>query len=255
MILARLITLASLASVAMLTGCSHSRWHLDYEKALQEARTENKSILILYKDSLETESGRMRDILESPKVARTQSDKAWCMLVPFYAPNRQFMAQFGVHAAPAIVVVRPDLTFHALRGLHDESSVESFLAKTDQPGSRPQRNIAVPRRANLRFFNVYDRALRRAERQNRRLVVVYKWWLDGASTAMISRMYRPHVSRYLSETVNCVLDWDHAPNRRIAGRYGVTEYPAIILVEPDGTSRSLVRPQSDEAIIRFLAAD
>ncbi len=239
-------------AVCWLAGCGPV-WHFDYDEAVRQARRSDRDVLILYKDPLDVDSGTMRDILESPQIASKHGGKVWCAVVPFYAPNRKFVAQYGVTEAPAVVVVHPDDTYHALLGVHASEAVERFLDGATAPGSRPKESFQVPRRAHLDYFNVFERALDKARRQNRTLCVVYKWWLDPNSTELIRRITSAHVSQYFTDKVNCVLDWDHAPNRRHVAKYGVREYPAVILVEPDGQYRVLRGLREDDDYIRFAA--
>lgn len=232
------------------SGCG-PHWLFSYDEAVRQARRLDRDLLVLYKDPLDVDSGRMRDILESPAIAGRYADKVWCMLVPFYAPDRKFIAQYDITEAPAIVVVHPDKTYHALPGVHDAEVVARFLANARSPGRVPKVNYQVPRQTRFEYFNVYERALEKARRQNRTLCVIYKWWLDPKSNELIHRITRPHVVRYFTDNVNCILDWDHVPNRRHVARYGVREYPAIIMVEPDGRFRVLRGLRRDEEIIRF----
>lgn len=243
-------------SAAWLWGCGApaSNWQFDYDQAIHQAREAERDVLILYKDPLETRSGAVRDILESPEMAPRIGHKVRLMLVPYYAPNVRFMSQFGITEAPAIAVVHPDNTYHALAGVHTADEVASFLESAKGPGKQPTLDPQIPRQQTIEFFNTFERARDKAARQNRRLFIVYKWWLDAQSTELIRRITTEHVARYFSESVNCILDWDHAPNREHAARYGVREYPAMIIVEPDGSFRMLPGVPSDEAIIRFATA-
>lgn len=234
----------------VISGCGPA-WHFDYDEAVRQARRSDRDILILYKDPLDVDSGKMRDILEAPEIASRNADKVWCAVVPFYAPNRKFVAQFGITEAPAIIVLHPDQTYHALSGVRTPEAVARFLDAARAPGKKPNLDFQVPVKNRIEYYNVYEHAVEKARRQNRRLCVVYKWWLDGKSTELINRISRPHVWRYFADSVNCILDWDHQPNRAHVARFGVHEYPAIIIVEPDGKYRVLRGLRTDDEIIRF----
>jgi hypothetical protein len=65
-------------------------------------------------------------------------------------------------------------------------------------------------------------------------------------------MSRPEVAARCTRTVNCVLDWDYVPNRKVAARYGVRDYPAIIVVRRDGRSEVLEGLVGIERIVAFL---
>ncbi len=241
--------------VTVVSGCGPTRaWQYDYDAAVRQARSRQRDLLILYKDPLDAESGIVRDTLQSA-AARVEADgKVWCMLVPFHAPSRRFMAQYGVFEAPAIVVVHPDSTYHALSGVPTEDDVVVFLKAAKGPGKAPTINPQVPHRATFSHFNIYERAQSTARNQNRRLLIVYKWWLDGRSSTLIQRLSRPHVAVQLAETVKCLLDWDHIANRGHVAKYGVRDFPALILVEPDGAYRVLRGLRTADEIIRFILA-
>ncbi|MEE9295014.1 MAG: hypothetical protein V3W34_08675 [Phycisphaerae bacterium] len=239
--------------LAVVSGCG-PHWEYNYDAALRQARRSDRDVLVLYKDPLDANCGQVCDILESPEVASRFSDKVWCMLVPFYGPHRHFVAQYGVAEAPAIVVVHPDNTYHTLTGVHSAERVIAFLESATAPGLTPKLDPRVPRRVALDYFNIFERARDQAERQNRRLFIIYKWWLDPDSTELIQRIRRPHVARYFQETVNCILDWDHVANRRHVAQYGATGFPAMIMVEPTGRHRVLNGLHSDEEIIRFAVS-
>ena len=67
-------------------------------------------------------------------------------------------------------------------------------------------------------------------------------------------MSRPEVAGYFSESVNCILDWDYAPNREHVAKYGVTAFPSVIIVEPDGRYRILKGLPSVEQLVRFAVS-
>lgn len=234
----------------MVGGCAPI-WRFDYDEACRQGRRQDRDVFIFYKDPLDVRSGRMRDVIEGPSVAPLLNDAVRCMLVPSYRPNRKFVAQYGVDQPPALIVVHPDGTYHALSGMHDAEAVRVFLASTDAPGEQPMHDIGVPRRVGFEYFNIAERAEEIARRQNRYLFIIYKWWLHPDSTELIRRASRPDVARYFAETVNCILDWDYLPNRRYVARYGVTKFPAMIMVAPDGRYQTLQGVPGVERIVRF----
>ncbi len=236
--------------LAVLSGCGPV-WQYDYDVALRQARGRQRDLLVLFKDPLDAESGTARDALEAAAARTSMDDKVWCMLVPFHTPSRRFVAQYGILEAPAIIVVHPDSTYHALPGVRTEDEVAVFLKEAKAPGAAPNLNPQVPHRVTFPYFNVHERALDAARNQNRRLFIVYKWWVDGRSSKLIHRLSRPHVSSQFGEAVKCILDWDHIPNRRHVAKYGVTTFPAMIIVEPDGRHRVLPGVPTIDDIIRF----
>jgi len=240
-------------SAGTVGGCGPA-WHYNYDDGLRQARRDGRDLLIFYKDPMDVRSGQMRDALESPTVRDALNGKVRCVLVPSYAPNRSFVAQYGVHDTPALIVVHPDGTYHSLDGIQSPESVASFLSSANAPGQQPDSNPRLPRGPTFEYFNIYERARETARVQNRSLLIIYKWWLDGPSTELIRRISKPEVARYVADAVKCILDWDHPPNRQYVHQYGVGSYPALIMVQPDGRYRALTGLQSVDRIIPFLVA-
>lgn len=84
----------------------------------------------------------------------------------------------------------------------------------------------------------YEVAEQEARDSNKYLFIFYKWWLDNASNRMLSDevLSSPVVMKHFSDTVNLLIEKDNGPAYvQYLGKYGVTEYPASIIVAPDGT--------------------
>jgi len=238
---------------AATAGCGPS-WHFAYDEGLRQARSQERDLLVFYKDPLDVRSGQVGDALNAPPVRRLIEQKVLCVLVPSYAPNRSFVAQYGVHDTPALIVIHPDGTYHSFDGVHTPEEMQAFLASAVSPGRTPEVNPRLPAGQRFDYFNIYEQARETARRQNRRLFIIYKWWLDPQSTELIRRVSKPEVARYLAESVKCILDWDHIPNREHVRQYGVAGYPALIIVEPDGRSRILSGLPAVDRIIPFIVS-
>jgi hypothetical protein len=235
----------------LLAACA-PQWHYEYDPAIRQARRYDKDVLVFYKDPMGPASSRVLEHLRSPELQPLLEDKVRCTLVPFYAPNRKFTAQYGVFEPPALIVIHPDTTYHALPGLKTPAEIREFITKARPPGERPNLNPGIPTRGGFEYFNTLEPAVEKARRQNRPLFIIYKWWLDPNSTELIRRVSRPDVAEYFSRTVNCILDWDFVPNRAQVAKYGVNDYPAMILIYPDGAVRTLNGLPSVEQVIRFV---
>lgn len=84
----------------------------------------------------------------------------------------------------------------------------------------------------------YETAEQEAREKNKHLFIFYKWWLDNASNRMLSDevLSSPEVMKHFQDTVNLLIEKDNGPAYvEYLRKYGVTEYPAAILVAPDGT--------------------
>ncbi|HRX83399.1 MAG TPA: hypothetical protein P5572_00105 [Phycisphaerae bacterium] len=237
------------------SGCASARWTYNYPDAERAAAAQERDLLIFYRDHLDLSSADLDDMLESPALAPALKNYVLCSLVAAYAPNRRYVAQFGVTTPPALIVVHPDGTYHAKTDSFTPEAITAFLASAKAPGAKPTRDISVPRPTDflLHAEGVYERAVEKADRLNRDLLIVYKWWLDDESTKLLARLSRPEVAVRCANTVTCILDWDYVPNRKYVAKYGVTRYPAIIVVHRDDTADVLEGPASVERIIGFLS--
>lgn len=238
-----------------LVGCGPSAagWWLSYDDAQRAAQARQQTLLVFYKDPFDPDSGRMESVLESPALRAQTRTMVRCMLLTEFEPNRRFVAQYRQDRAPALIVIHPDGTYHARGGGLSPDETARFLQSAVPPGSKPILNPALPRTYEYRWINVYEDAVQDARRKNRKLLIVYKWWLSPESNELIRRIDQPEVARHFVDAVHCILDWDHIPNRQHAARYGVDKLPALILVQQDGTYDALVGLHEISRIVRFAA--
>lgn len=82
----------------------------------------------------------------------------------------------------------------------------------------------------------YAQAEQDARQQGKHLFIFYKWWLDSDSNRMFSEeLSDPAVKAVFQDTINLLLDKDFGPQYiEYMGKYGVTSYPASVIVAPDG---------------------
>ncbi len=245
------IVLATLAT----GGCGPgSDWDLSYNAALGKAQAKNTDLVVFYKNHLDASSGQMEDLLTKPPISRLLAGKVECLLVPEFEPNRRFVAQYGVDDVPAIIIIHPDETYHAVQGPQTLEALEKFITEAVPPGEKPDLNPSVPREYEYRWFNIYEDALEEAKRQNRQLLVVYKWWLSGDSSELIRRMMKPEVARHFATMIHCMLDWDYVPNRQHMAQFGVDKVPALVIVHQDGTFHAMEGLASISKIVEFAVA-
>lgn len=211
-------------------------------------------MLIFYKAPLDRQSSLMEDVLEHGRAQPLLAGKTLCMLVNEYPPHRKYVAQYGVAQPPALVLVHPDGTYHRYDGPADLQHIGDFLVSAKAPGDRPKLSPQIPRTIDYRWEGNFEEAQAKAQRQNRELLIVYKWWLSGESTELIATFdSRPEVARHFTETVNCLLDMDYLPNRIHVRKYGVTQVPALVLVHRNGTYHAHTGPMSADQIVRFVS--
>lgn len=244
-----MITVASFAS-----GCG-PQWVYTFVEAEKLARDKEKPIFVFYRDPFDPKSGQMFETVQSPEAVALLQNMVTCTLVTEYNPNRRFMAQYNVIEAPAMTIIHPDGTYHSQNGTAGLAEIREFIQSSQPPGEKPSVDIQVPRPTDyiLRAEGDYDNALAAANRQNRKLLIVYKWWLDADSTELIRRMSRPEVAARVGGAVHCVLDSDYVPNRKYVSQYGVDQYPAIIVVHQDGTADKLEGLSTVDQIVGFLS--
>ena len=253
--LARGLVFSALVTV-VAPGCAN-KWYYSYAEVEQERLRDRqlgrpeRDMLLFYKDHLDAKSGQVQDVLNSPLVKPLTAGKVLCMLVTDFAPNQRYMAQYGVDSAPALVLVHPDGTYHARQGLLSPEQACDFLAGAVGPGATPRTDLQIPPVPDYYWHGSFEQAVDLADRQNRPLFIVYKWWLSAESTELLNRLSQSRVRRQFSDMVHCLLDWDYVPNRTHLARYGVSKVPSMIIVRPDGTYHKLVGLATAEQIIRF----
>jgi hypothetical protein len=235
----------------LASGCG-SAWIDSYNLAEQVARSRETDLVLFYKDHLDPQSGQMAERLEDPHVQSALAGKVKCVLVTVFEPNAKFVAQYDVSSAPALIVVHPDQTYHAREGLMTVEQIVDFLRSAQAPGEKPELNPQLPREYQYQWIGIYEEALERAQRQNRKLFIVYKWWLSGESNELLRRLSKPEVARHVHDMTHCLLDWDYVPNRRHMASYGVQKVPAMVIVHQDGTYHAKEGLPEIADIVRFI---
>jgi hypothetical protein len=208
-------------------------------------------MLLFYKDHLDPNSGKMLETLELPSIKPLTATAIRVMLVKDFPPNQRYLAQYDVSSAPALVLVHPDGTYHAREGLMTVQQTRDFLTGSKPPGAQPKTDVQSPSVPDYAWMGSYEDAQKAASRQNRRMLVLYKWWLSPESTELINRLSNARARQALGDMVHCMLDWDYMPNRPFVARYGVTKVPALIIVHQDGTYHAREGLLSVDQIIQF----
>jgi thiol:disulfide interchange protein len=92
--------------------------------------------------------------------------------------------------------------------------------------------------ASYNWWIDYAAAEQEARESNKYLFIFYKWYLDNASSRMLGDevLSSPEVMKHFQDTVNLLIDKEHGPAYvEYLRKYDVTEFPAAIIVAPDGT--------------------
>jgi hypothetical protein len=105
----------------------------------------------------------------------------------------------------------------------------------------------VPFEADIRV------AQRKATDRRRDLFVYYKSWLSPECGVMQNELTRSQVQHQLSDMVCCILDEAFRPNREFVGRYGIQNYPAMLVVRTDGSHQTRQGALRADEIASFLA--
>jgi len=244
--------------ICLPAGCA-PQWLLEYQSAENQARAKEQPLVIFYKDPFDLQSSAMENLLDSGPARPLLNGKVRCLLTTEFAPHRRYVAQYGILQPPALAIVHPDGTYHSTSGpIATIDQLRQFFSQARPPGLTPTPNPQIPRSIDVRFYRWegnYDEALPKARRQGRELFIVYKWWLSPESNDLLAVLHsRPEVARHFTDTVNCLLDHDYAPNRAFVRRFGVTTVPALILVHRDGTYHSHSGAMTPDQIIRFVTA-
>lgn len=247
--------IACLLVVTSSIGCGPA-WVYTFNEAERIARPKEQPILLFYRDHLDVRSARINEALEQPETMKLLEGYVPCSLISAYDPNRKYVAQYGVLAPPALIIIHSDSTYHALQDVDDPVAIRAFISNAKPPGQKPSIDPAIPRPTDylIRAEGTYESAVDLAQRQNRKMMILYKWWLDADSNELITRMSRPEIAARCTETINCVLDWDFTPNRKHVANYGVTKYPTIIVVHQDGSFQKREGLGSVHEIATFLSA-
>ena len=85
------------------------------------------------------------------------------------------------------------------------------------------------------------------------MFIFYKSVVSADSNDMLLNVFsRPDVAELFNGTINCLLDWGYPPNRRLMARYGITNVPGILIVNPDGTQHARQGRMTAPQIISFV---
>ncbi len=225
----------------------------EFETAQRLAAQQDKELLVYYQSWIVAECGKMKKAIESPRVQHKLADRVLCILDESYEPYQRLVAQYGVDHYPALILIHRDGTYHQHSGALSADAIINFIETARAPGRRPIINPQIPRRIDYRWQADYEHAFKLAEQQNRPVFIFYKSVISADCNEMLFNVLnRPDVAVHFNDTVNCLLDWYYPPNRRLMARYGVTNVPGIVIVNPDGTHHARQGRMTAPQVISFV---
>lgn len=95
-------------------------------------------------------------------------------------------------------------------------------------------------------------AQRKATETHRDLFVYYKSWLSPECGVMQNELARSNVQQQLGDMVCCILDEAFRPNREFMAGYGVSQYPALLVVRANGSHLIRLGALRSDEIAAFL---
>jgi len=234
-----------------MCGCN-SPVLVNFSRAERLGKQQQKKLFLYYESWLSADCGEMKRQIQSSMVQQLLADKIVCFLEESYEPNVRYVAQYGVHRYPAVILIHADGTYHQRTGVMSAEGIADFIATATPPGRQPMINPQIPREIDYGWEADYERAFEIAAQQHRPVFIFYKSVVSTDANEMLGTLDRPDVAELFDDTVNCLLDWGYPPNRRFMIQYGVTNVPAIVIVNPNGTHHARQGRMTAAQVISFV---
>lgn len=250
---------ATLSLLVFGSGCAlvslvdTNGWLADYDQAEREIQSSGRNLLIFYKYGEGNRDKPVEDALASEEIEVRVEDFVRCRLFSGYEPDRRYVAQFGVDRAPALIVLRNDGTYHARTGLMSTGDVRAFLDSTNLPGTVPKYNPYIPYEGTFDWISSLEEAEAQAKTRDKPMLVLFTRWLSRDYAVMSKTLGKYEVYRRFADHVPCHLTVDPilGTNKQAMKRFGVTELPALVVVNPDGDHHTLELPLTPEKVVRW----
>lgn len=251
-----------LLAIPLLAGCPQAlrqvdrvmmhRWQTDYDSAERQAAAADRPLLVYYRDTRRTANRDLHRAVHSTEFKRHLEGYVCCELYSDIERDRRFVEQYGVREAPALIVVHRDGTYHALERPASMEGMISFLEGATPPGLT---SVPNPQLARMPTFH-WAGSIAAAERQSRErdvpaLILLTRAWAP-ATYDLMSWIERHHVYARIHSWVLCRVDEVNPLNLQANNRFGVSQFPAVVILLPDGTHYVLERPGSADDVARFL---
>jgi len=208
-------------------------------------------MLVFFRTSQPKEDRIISEALRDGRIRTIISDHVRCFLFKQYEPDRRYVAQYGIERAPALIVVRADGTHHALVNPASTEDVRSFLESCDHPGSRPTPNPHIPRKPAYCWLDDIEQAETMGRETARPVLVVLCRSFTREFSELGKLLDSPEVYSRLRNVVHCRPSLRFGSNKAVLERFGVTELPALVILDPEGTFFVLEKPPSGDVLVRF----
>lgn len=104
-------------------------------------------------------------------------------------------------------------------------------------------------------YSEFGPAEAQAREKGKYLFIFYKSWTDSASNRMLGSEVLSHssVEQHFADTINLLVEAGAGPRYvDYMAKYGVTSYPAAVIVAPDGSYQRQVDFTPREQFIEFI---
>jgi hypothetical protein len=227
-------------------------WVADYEQAEQLASESGHGTLFLFTQKDLTREDAVRVLLEDPAVRGFAADYIPAILFQRNESDRRYAAQFGVHRAPAVIVVHPDGTYHATQGSLTPEKLTAFLSESSPPGATPTINPHVTRQLGYSWIRDWESAKQASQESGRPIFLVLERWMSRDWDALRPMLERREVYSRTANMVHCRPSTAWSSVSGVASELGVENIPAIVIVPANGGQPSILElPTSYESVVRF----
>ncbi len=230
-------------------------WVADYETAEALYVHSQKPMLILYKHPEHKRNQAVVSVLADEEIESATEKMVKCVLYSDYEPNRRYLEQFRVRRTPALVIVYPEGTYRSAQGIVSVEAVRAFFEQAGGERRIPANKMHLPRSEPYRWLDDFDEAQTLARNSGKPLLLVLYHWLPGEWGKIRTMLESPSVYTRCQEMVHCKLSTVSQQCRELADELGVTDTPAVIIFETDGTYRIYQQPTGERGLVKFLAGD
>jgi hypothetical protein len=229
-----------------------SVWTADYEEAEQLSSASGKGTMFLFTNNDLTREDSIREFLEDPAARGVAADYVPALLFHRIESDRRYAAQFGVHRAPAVIVLHPDGTYHATQGSLSTEKLAEFLSESSPPGSAPTINPHVTRRLGYAWNRDWESAKQASQASGKPIFVVLERWMSRDWDALRPMLERREAYSRVANMIHCRPSTAWSSASGVASQLGIQNLPAVAIVPANGEEPYVLElPPSYEAIVRF----